>query len=74
MLKTAIDDGSQNFRLQKKIPETGAVDRNVRSLYVLLGLLGRLRGNLLGLILILVVQKIVIIGHFFEMGQVKTEK
>ena len=37
MLKTAVDDGAQDFRLQKKIPETGAVNGDVRSLHLLLG-------------------------------------
>merc|ERR1719402_1250385 len=71
VLEPAVDDGPENLRLEEKVPEAAAVYRDVRALHpLLLGdgavLRGRL-GGLLGLLLLLVVQKIFInisVGHF----------
>ena len=72
MLKSAVDDGSEDFRFKEKISETGAMNGDVSSLDVLLGSgpvrsVGRF-GSGLGLVLLLVVEKIVVgnIGHCDE--------
>lgn len=65
MLEATIDNGSQDFRLQEEIAEARAVDRDVSSLHVLL-LVAGLCHNLIGLLLILVVEKIIVIGHNFN--------
>lgn len=70
MLETTIDDGSQEFRLEKKVTEAAGVDRDIAGL---LGGLGdssiTIGGNIttdgLGVIFLLfVVQKILLVfGH-----------
>ena len=69
MLKTAINNCPENFRLEQKIPESRTVDGDVGSLDLFfggaVGADGGLGGDLGG-VLLFVVQKIVIgnIGHF----------
>ena len=69
MFESAVDDSSEDFGLKEKIPESGTVDRDVRSLHLLLsGPVGGGRSGIgggFGLVLLLVVQKIVVsnIGH-----------
>lgn len=60
MFETAIDDRSQDLRLEEKITESGAVNRDISSLHVLL--LG-LSDDLIGLFLVFVVEKIVVVCH-----------
>jgi len=64
MLEAAVHDGPKDLRFQEEIAESGTVNRHVGSLDILFGCLLVLNRSGLGLLLILVVQKIVIIGHF----------
>ena len=65
MLEAAVDDGSQDFRLEEEVPESGAVNGDVGALHVALrGSVGRGR-NGGGRLLVLVVEKLVVgdVGH-----------
>jgi len=64
MLEAAVHDGPKDLRFQEEIAESGTVNRHVGSLDIFFGCLLVLNRSGLGLLLILVVQKIVIIGHF----------
>jgi hypothetical protein len=70
MLKAAVDDGPKDFGLEQEIPESGAVDGHVVSLDLLLGSsggtgssVGGSRGDSVGLLLLLVVQKLSVVLH-----------
>lgn len=67
MFESAVNNGSQDFRLQKEVAETRAVDGDVGAFDAALGCaVGRDRGGL-SLVLLLVVEQIVVsnIGHFW---------
>lgn len=63
VLETTVYDSAEDLGLEQEVTEAGAVNGHVRSLHVLLGGLRNLRNGGLGLLLLLVVQKIVIISH-----------
>jgi len=64
MLEAAVYDGAQDLRFQEEIAEAGTVNGHIGALDILLGGLLVFDRSGLGLLLILVVQKIVIVGHF----------
>lgn len=65
MFETAIDDSSQDLRLEEEITESRAVNGHISSLHVLLLGFG---DDLIGLFLILVVEKIVVVCHLGYMS------
>ena len=67
MLKSAVDDGAQDFRLQEEVAESRAVNGNISSLHIFFGPICRLRSHM-GIIFLLVVEEISVsnvgFGHF----------
>ena len=60
MLKTTVNDGTEQLWLEKEIPEAGAVDGNVGTLHLLLACSGGTFGGSLGLIVIFIVKQLII--------------
>lgn len=60
MLKTAVDDGTEELRLEKKISEARAVDGNVGTFHLLLACGGCTLGGSLRLLIFFIVKKLVV--------------